>query len=137
MSIRTVMLSLEAVLDAIPGLQGRVKPEAVTPPAAIVGVPPVDDYQQAYQRGKILLLPTITVLTSTRLDRTGQLELADYVSLTGTKSIPAAIHADRTLGGAAESAEVVSSRPLNIEEVGRIGYYGGLLTLRVMATEQE
>lgn len=131
-----MMLGLESVLHTIPGLQASgVKPEQVTPPAAIVGVPPVDDYQQAYQRGKILLRPTITVLTSTRLDRTGQLALAEYLTLSGPKSIPAAIAANRTFGGVVEDAEVESSRPLGMEEVGRIDYYGGLIVLRVMTKE--
>lgn len=137
MTIRAVMLAIEAALQTIPGLQASgVKPEQITPPAAIVGVPPVDDYQQAYARSKYELRPTITVLTSTALDRPGQLALADYVSLSGSLSIPAAIHADPTLGGAAEAAEVVSFRPLGIEEVGRIGYYGGLFLLRVMVREE-
>jgi hypothetical protein len=135
-TIRAVMLGLEARLETIPGLQASgVKPELIAPPAAIVGVPPVEDYQEAYARTKYTLRPTITVLTSTALDRAGQLALADYVSLSGRLSIPAAIHADPTLGGVAEAAELVSFRPLSMEDIGRISYYGGLFILRVLVRE--
>lgn len=136
MTIRTVMLGIENRLDTIPGLNASgVKPDMITPPAAIVGVPAVSDYQQAYGRSKYELGPTVTVLTSAVLDRPGQLTLAEYVSLAGPKSIPAAIHADPTLGGVAEAAEVVSFRPLGVEDVARIGFYGGLFVLRVMVRE--
>lgn len=137
MTVRDVMLGIETRLQTIPDLNASgVKPDQINPPAAIVGVPPVSDYQEAYARSKYTLQPTITVLTSSVIDRVGQLALADYVSLHGDKSIPAAIHADPKLGGAAEAAEVVSFRPLGIEDVGRIGFYGGLFLLRVMVREE-
>lgn len=137
MTIRAVMLGIETALETIGGLNASgVKPENIITPAAIVGVPPVQDYQEAYVRTKYTLQPTITVLTSAALDRTGQFNLAEYVSLAGPNSIPAAIHADKTLGGACEAAEVVSFRPLGLEDVGRIGYYGGLFLLRVMVREE-
>lgn len=133
MSLVAVMIALEDRIDTVPGLQASgVRPEAITPPAAVVGVPEVGDYQQAYQRGKIALSPTVTILTSTRLDRPGQLLLAEFMSLTGTKSVPAAIHKDPTLGGVVEAAQVMSSRPLGLQEVGLINYYGGVLQLRIL-----
>lgn len=138
MTVQAVMLGIETRLQTIPGLvqASAVKPEGITTPAAIVGVPPVEDYQQAFARTKYTLRPTITVLTSAALDRVGQLKLAEYVSLSGSSSIPAAIHADPTLGGAAEAAEVESFRPFGIDDVGRIGYYGGMFVLRVMVREE-
>lgn len=136
MSIRAVLLGIEVRLDTIDGLRtSPIKPDQINPPQAIVGVPPVPDYQVAYSRGKYDLQPTVTVLTSASWDRTGQLALADYASATGALSIPAAIHADPKLGGTAEAAEVVSFRPLGREETGQIGYYGGLFVLRVMVRE--
>lgn len=133
MSIRAVMEGIEVRLQTIQGL--RTSPTAtgqINPPQAIVGVPPVADYQQAYARGKFALEPTITVLTSAAWDRTGQFALADYLDYDGPKSIERAIAADPTLGGAAESCQVLNSTPLGIEEVGVIGYFGGLISLRCL-----
>lgn len=133
MTITDVMAGIETVLDTIDGLHASdVKPEQITPDAAIVGVPPISSYEEAFGRGKAMLQPTITVLTSTGLDRSGQLRLARYLSLSGQWSIHAALEADRTLGGAAEDAQLVSFRPMGIEDVGRFGYFGGVFVMRVM-----
>lgn len=135
MSIRQILEGIEERL-ATTGLRSYafVK-DNIAPPAAVVGVPPIESYQEAYGRGKYSFQPTITVLTSAALDRTGQLDLADYASVSGSLSVFAAIEADRTLGGAAEDCQVVSFRPLAQEEVGAIGYYGGLFVLNVLAKE--
>lgn len=135
MSIRQVLEGIEARLLTV-GLRATAHvADNVSPPAAVVGVPDVESYEEAYGRGKYNLAPTITVLTSAALDRTGQLALADYASLTGPLSVFAAIEADRTLGGAAEDTRVESFRPLGLDEVGRIGYYGGIFTVTVLTKE--
>ncbi|MQB00555.1 MAG: hypothetical protein GEU78_09730 [Actinobacteria bacterium] len=135
-AIQAVMLGIETRLATIEGLRASaISPDQINPPAAIVGVPAITDYQQAYGRGKYLLEPSITVLVSAALDRTGQMALAEYAALTGAKSIPAAIQGDRTLNGAAEDAEIQSFRPLGLEDVGLIGYYGGQFILRCMVKE--
>lgn len=136
MSVVAVMEGIEARLETISGLRVSATVQSqINPPAALVGVPPITDYLEAYGRGKYSLAPTITVLTSSSWDRTGQLKLAQFADLAGPLSIPAAIHADPKLGGAVEACEVTSFRPLNREEVGAIQYYGGLFVLRCMVRE--
>lgn len=123
------MEGIEARLDTVDGLRtSAYQPGQINPPQAVVGFPPISDLQTSYGRGKFDLDPTVTVLTSAAFDRIGQFALADLVP-----SIIKAIHADPTLGGAAESAQVTEVQPLSIEQVGVIDYFGSVLTLRVMA----
>ena len=99
----------------------------------MVGVPPIDDYWTSMKRGAFELSPTVMVLTSTAIDRAGQRSLAAFADPTGSSSVVAAIHGDRTLGGTVDSCHVQSFRPLGIDEVGTVGYYGGIFTLYVVA----
>lgn len=129
------MLGIESRLATITGLRvSEFVPDQVNPPQAIVGVPPIPEYRAAFARGIYRLEPTVTVLVSAALDRTGQLKLASYANATGASSIPAAIEADKTLGLAGVECLVKSFQPLGLEAVGALGYYGGVFTLTVQAT---
>jgi hypothetical protein len=133
-TIVDILLGIETRLKTVPGLRvTEYAPGQINPPHAIVGVPPIDNYHQAMKGRDIDFAPTVTVLVSATLDRPGQLKLAGYASPTGDQSIPAAIEADRKLGGTVGDCRVVSYEPLGLEEVGAIGYYGGVFTLRVLA----
>lgn len=133
-TILQIMQGIETRLATISGLRTRdISPDQISPPCAIVGVPPIPEYRATFGRGRFRLAPTVTVLTSAALDRAGQQKLAGYADPTGTQSIAAAIEADRTLGGIVEECHVIDFRPLGREEVGLIGYYGGEFTLHVMA----
>ncbi len=132
-SLQDIMQGVEVRLATIPGLRvGGTIPGQVNPPQAVVGVPPVDDYVTGLGGPRPTLAPTITVLTSSAIDRVGQLALAAYADSEGASSIPAAIAADPTLGGVVGGCQVRSFRPLGIDEVGVIGYFGGEFTLRVL-----
>lgn len=115
------------IKTAIPGLRvSSESPGIINPPAFIVGVPPVDDYRAAFGRGTVYLSGwPLTVQTSAKIDRVGQRALADYASWTGTKSIPLALEGDPTLGGLISDLKVASFRPLGLDEVGILGYFGG------------
>ena len=133
-TIAAVLAGIETRLETISGLHvSDVKPGQIVPPAAVVGVPPIPDYWGSMKRGYFELEPTVMVLTSTAVDRPGQLTLAAYANPTGTSSIVAAIYGDRTLGGTVDDCYVRDFRPLGIDEVGVIGYYGGIFTLYVVA----
>jgi hypothetical protein len=133
-TIRQVMEGIQTRLQTIPGLRvAAVEPDAVSPPLAFVGVPPVDSYTGPFHRN-FQITPTVTVYVSSASDRAGQLVLADYVNATGTTSIPAAITADPTLGGLVDSVYVLSFQPLGIEQVSLVGYYGGVFQLQVTAS---
>lgn len=130
-----IMDGLEARLKTIQGLRTAAFHAAqINPPEAVIGVPPVPNYHATFARGKFQIEPTILILTSAAYDRAGQRALADYANPTGALSINAAIEGDRTLAGVVDDCIVVDFRPLGHEEVGLIGYYGGIFTLRVIAT---
>jgi hypothetical protein len=133
-TILQVMQGIETRLKTIDGLRVTYYiADQVNPPQAVVGCPPIDSYRATFRRGVFLLQPQVVVLTSAALDRVGQTALAEYANPIGAKSIPAAIEGDRTLGGVVEDCVVDSFQPLGMEEVGLIGYYGGVFDLRVVA----
>lgn len=133
-TIAEIMLGIEARLATIAGLRvSEIVPDAIHPPCAVVGVPPIPSYRIAMARGAYEVAPTVTVLVSAALDRVGQLALAAYANPTGAGSIPAAVEGDRTLGGVVADCVVESFRPMGLEEVGLIGYYGGVFTLKCIA----
>lgn len=133
-TIEQIMQGIETRLATISGLRvSDTTPDQINPPQAFVGVPNIPNYHGTMGRAKFPIEPTVTVLVSATLDRVGQLKLASYANPTGDSSIVAAIEADRTLGGIVDDCIVDSFRPLGLEEVGLIGYYGGVFALRVIA----
>lgn len=122
-----LMDALEVRLKTVSGLRVTSEsPGAVNPPAAFVGVPPVPEYRAAFGRGSVYLRDwPLVVLTSSKLDRIGQRALAEYASWAGAKSIPLALEADKTLGGLVDDLVVQSFRPLGLDEVGVLQYFGG------------
>jgi len=134
-SIEAVMDGLEARLATIGGLRvSDVSPGQISPPCAIVGVPDVPDYRLTFRNGFAALSFTVVVLVSAALDRNGQKALAGYANFTGSTSIRTAIEGDKTLGGIVSDTVVDSFRPLGVEEVNNIGYFGGVFTVRVVSS---
>lgn len=130
-----IMEGLEARLATISGLRvSDVGPDQVNPPHAIVGVPPIPEYHATMRMGTFRVELPIWLLVSASLDRISQRNLADYANPSGPTSVRAAIEADKTLGGIAQDAMVKDFRPLGLEEVGIIGYFGGLWTVQVLAS---
>lgn len=133
-SVLQIMQGIEARLKTISGLRvTSYVADQINPPQAVVGVPPIESYRATMQRGRFVLQPQVYVFVSAVLDRVGQSQLAAFADVSGATSIPAAIEGDRTLGGLVEDCVVDSFRPLGMEEVGLIGYYGGVFELRVIA----
>lgn len=133
-TIKEVMEGIQARLQTIDGLRiTAYAADQINPPSAMVTVPPIPQYHATMKRGRMTLDPSVIVLTSAALDRVGQLDLADYANPTGAKSIIAAIEADPTLGGVVDNCKVISFRPLGMQEVGMIGYYGGIFELKAVA----
>lgn len=133
-TIEAIMLGIEARLATIEGLRvTEFTPDSVIPPAAFVGVPPIPEYRSTFGRGIYTLQPTVTVVTSTALDRVGQMKLAGYANPTGSTSIAVAIEGDRTLGGTVQECWVTAFRPTRLETVGGLQYYGGVFELTVKA----
>lgn len=133
-TLAQIMAGLETRLQTIAGLNtADTVPGQITPPYAYVGVPEIPSYRVAFGRGSWMPNPTITILTSSKAMGDDQLVLASYADVTGANSIPLAIEADRTLGLAGVDCIVTSFRPLGMEEVATLGYYGGIFTLQMIA----
>jgi hypothetical protein len=134
-TLKAILLGVEARLATIAGLRtSAIVPEAISPPHALVGLPPIPTYRSTMSRGTYELDLTVTVLVSAGISRIGQMMLADYASVSGALSIPLAIEADRTLGGTVDDCVVTSFRPLGLDEVGVISYYGGVFNLKTLAS---
>jgi hypothetical protein len=134
-TIEQIMDGIETRLATISGLRvSDVSPGQINPPCAIVGVPAITSYHATFGSGRMTLDDiTVTVLVSAAVDRVGQKKLAGYANPTGSTSIKAAVEGDKTLGGVVDDCIVVSFRPLGLDEVGVIGYFGGIFQLRAIA----
>lgn len=135
-TIQQVMEGIEARLETIEGLRvSAYAADQINPPQAIVGVPPIPQYRLSFSpTGLQRIEPTITILVSAALDRVGQMALAGYVDKTGPTSVFAAIEADKTLGGLPVECTVTSFQSLGLQDVGALGYYGGVFQLTCLAT---
>ncbi|HET6737749.1 MAG TPA: hypothetical protein VFH76_02410 [Kribbella sp.] len=132
-TIAEVMQGFETRLLTIEGLRvASYIADQINPPQATIGVPPVD-YHKTFQRGRMQLDGEIYVFVSGVLDRVGQSLLAEYANPTGAKSVIAAVYGDKSLGGVVEDTFIRSFRPLGMEEVGLIGYFGGVFEWSVVA----
>lgn len=133
-TIAEVMAGIETRLNTISGLRVTdYAADQINPPAAMVTVPPITSYHATMKSGRMMLEPSVLVFVSGALDRVGQLLLAEYANPTGAKSIKAAIEADPTLGGKVDDCKVMSFRPMSMQEVGMIHYYGGVFELKAVA----
>jgi len=134
-TIRQILDGITVRLKTISGLQVLdVWPGQNMGPCAVLGVPAIDNYRLTMRRGTFDLNPTVTALVPSSVADSGQRLLADFSNPTGDLSFLTAIEGDKTLGGVVASCHVESFRPLgSMDEVGAIGYFGGLFTLYVAA----
>jgi len=102
--------------------------------AAFPLIPPITSYRETMGRGTYVIVVPVAVLVGAQVDQAGQHALAEYANQTGTRSIRAAIEGDKTLGGIVNDLVVDSFNPNGLEEVGLVGYYGGIFAVRVIAS---
>lgn len=118
---------LEARLNTINGLRVvPYVPEDANYPAAIIRRNPLVNYQEA---GSLRAVYRVIVLVPATVDRQ-QLDLEPYIEPTGAQSIPAAIEADRTLGGLKVDAVVTDATDVDLAQMGLTNVYG--LSLNVL-----
>lgn len=119
----------------------RSEPEIVSSirtPFLMVGLPPIPSYRATFGRGIVLLEDwPLYILTSAKVNAIGQERLAEYASWTGPKSIVRALEDEPTLGGVCLDLQVNSFRPLGLEEVGIISYFGGEMRITVELSGEE
>lgn len=131
--LTTIIDGIEALLGGISGLKVvDHMPGTINPPVAVIGAPEVD-YDAAMNRGQDRVVVPIFVLVSRSDNRGSQKDLHGYASGSGSTSVKAVINADRTLNGALEgkSARVTNFRPLGLEEVAAVGYFGGRFDVEI------
>lgn len=133
-TIEQMLTGIETALEAIPDFRAtNYVPGQVNPPCAFPIVPPFE-YRKTFGRGMYMLPFQIAVLVGTQLERSGQHKLASYADQTGTNSIRAALEADKTLGGLVQDVVVVGFSPEGLQEVGVIGYVGGVINIVITAS---
>jgi len=134
-----VALDLNAVMDAIGarllGVTGlRVydyAADAASPPAAIVALPDVVEYDIAGARAADRVVIPVTVLVGKVSDRAARDQLAQYVSGTGASSVKTAIEGGTgDLGGAAHTVRVTDAR-IDVVTIGAIDYLGASFNVEV------
>lgn len=132
-------LDLGAVMDAIGarlvGVTGlRVydyAADAASPPAAIVALPEMVEYDAVAARGADRVLIPVTVLVGRVSDRAARDQLAQYVSGTGATSVKAAIEGGTgDLGGVAHTVRVTEAR-IDVVTIGQVDYLGASFDVEV------
>lgn len=120
-------------LATIPGLRtSAVVPDQVNPPVAIVSVDSIV-YDQAHARGLDEYTFNVTLVGQRISERSAQAAIDAYLAPSGSKSIKAAIEADRTLGGIAQTTRVTDMTGIAPVTVGDASYITATLTVVVYA----
>ncbi len=134
-TVTQIVDGIETRLKTITGLNVTdYVPEQVNPPQAFVDPPDIPDYRRSFGASGLLSIDlTVTILVSASYVG-HQKKLLPYIDKTGAQSVYAAIEADKTLGLTDVECLVRSFRRLGLQEVGLIGYYGGVFQLTCLAT---
>jgi hypothetical protein len=107
-------------------------PDHVTVPAAIIGMPSRIQYDVAFRNPVARIEIPIRVISGRVLEAEAQDRLDDYVSADGALSLRAAIDADPTLGGVANSTRATEARDYGVYTVGDVPYLGVELICEVI-----
>lgn len=111
-NLEGVQAGLADALRTIVGLRVYDFPsDRVEPPAAVLSLPETPYDVTLSGRSDEWTFP-LWVLVAKANDKSAYGEMVDYLEAEGTKSIRAAVEADRTLGGACDTAAIVRARPL-------------------------
>lgn len=133
-TIEEVMTGIGDRLRTISGLRVTdYPPSSIVPPAAFPLIPDIN-YRETMNRATYTLEFKVVILTSAATDRSGLGQLMKYANPRGTSSVIVAFEEDKTLSGTVDDTIVDTFRPLGIEEVAAIGYYGGEFSIRVAAS---
>ena len=129
MSIAAIRAGLAEALDTIPGLRvSAYFPDDITPPMAIV-----DTFQLSFDlsmaRGSDDFTFDVLVVVRRTSERAAQAELDTLVPL-----VKAAIEADKSLGGAAQSLQCQAMNGYSPLQVGETTHLAASFAVRVIGT---
>jgi hypothetical protein len=126
----TVMDQIGTALAAISGLRVAEHPaDLVNPPQAIVGMPPEVEYDLSGARGADRAVLPVLVVVGKVSDRAAALQLAQYVSGTGARSVKTAIEA-ATVG---QTVRVTMARTDRAITVAAVEYLAAEFDVEVIA----
>ncbi|HEY7821844.1 MAG TPA: hypothetical protein VIG24_03365 [Acidimicrobiia bacterium] len=130
-SVSALRTALASSMSAIPGLRtSSTVPDNPRPPIAVV-MPERIAYDLNARRGADTFYFTVILIVSRADDRSAQNSLDGY--LTGATSVKAAIEADRTLGGVANTVRVTEMTNYASLPVGEVLYLSAQFTVEVVA----
>lgn len=115
MTPTAVRQGLATALDTITGLRCfDYVPDGIPTPAAIVEPLEITYHEANVSSGTNYYRAYILVIVGRMSDRSSQDRIDAYLANTGASSIPAALEADRTLGGACSSLVVLQALPRSV-----------------------
>lgn len=132
-SVTALREGIAAQLGDISGLRMKAfAPDSVNPPAVAVELTSLG-FDSTFARGFDEFNFTVRVYASRASDKAGQNKIDSYLAGSGPGSVKAAIEADKTLGGVAETLRVTGVDNYGIYDVGGTGYYGAEFSVIVWA----
>ena len=108
-------------------------PDDVYVPAAIVGFPTTVAYDFSFRSAVARYTFPVRVIAGRTTERESQDRIDGLCSPDGASSVRAAVDADPTLGGVANSTRVVSARDFGVYDVAGVSYIGGEFEIEVIA----
>lgn len=121
-TVSQILDGLKNRLVTISGLRALdYVPDDPNPPIAIPAIDLID-YHRAFAGGGALHEITVSVIVGAASERTAQARLDGYLAFSGSQSIRAAIEADTTLGGVAQTAVVSSADGIGNIVIGTTKY---------------
>lgn len=132
-TLSSLRSGLKDRLATIPGLRVAEQiPEQINPPVAVITRQSVE-YHGAMSGGSSEWSMQVQLIAGRMAEQQSQRLIDEWLSWSGTKSVRAAIEADRTLGGAAHTCKVTSADALTTVQVGDAEYLGVTLNVTVYA----
>lgn len=118
---------------ATTGLRGTpYTPDQINPPSFWVANATIN-YQDVLGGGTAKVTMSVVVALSSAEAQRSEQTLDDYLSTDGARSIYAAVEADPTLGGACDSAALLTMDETGVVEIAGQQYIGAKCTLEVFA----
>ncbi len=130
-SVSAIRAALATNLGTISGLRIVAnEPDRLNPPAAAVGLTSLT-FDQTFGRGLDVFELVVRLYASRADDRAGQDRLDAFLAGSGALSVKAALEADKSLAGIAQSLHVTAVENYGVYDVGGTGYYGAEFSVTV------
>ncbi len=127
---------MEGVADRLQTIAGlRVfayPPDNITPPAAVVAFPIEIAYDLTMARGSDRVTIPVHIVVGKVSDRSAALNLSEYLSGSGDKSVKSAIEADVTFAGAVDTARVETAS-VSVMSIAGIDYLAATFDIDIVA----